>query len=51
MFLFAATFNRRVYARTGLNAGAPYTFNTGKYVGVAPSGTVFQEVRRPWVLY
>ena len=47
MFMFAATFNRRVYAGTGLDAAAPYNLNTGKYVGVTPGGTIFQEVRRP----
>jgi hypothetical protein len=47
MFFFAATFGVKVYAGTGLDAGLPYTFNTGDYVGCTPSGLMFKEVRRP----
>ena len=47
MKMFAFFFGVRVYAGTGLDAGAPYTFNTGDYVGCTPAGTIFKEMRRP----
>jgi hypothetical protein len=45
--MFALTFGKTVYAGTGLDAGTPYNFNTGDYVGCRPSGMIFQEMRRP----
>lgn len=47
MHMFALTFGVKVYAGTGLDAGAPYNFNFGEYVGVTPAGTVFKEMHRP----
>ena len=44
---FAFFFGVKVYAGTGLEAGAPYSFNTGDYVGCTPAGTIFKEMRRP----
>jgi hypothetical protein len=47
MRMFAMIFNVRVYAGTGIDAGAPFNNNTGDYVGCTPAGTMFKEVRRP----
>jgi hypothetical protein len=47
MKLFAFCFGVKVYAGTGTETAAPFSFNTGAYVGCTPAGTIFKETRRP----